>query len=135
MGLADAGAHCGTIADGGMPTFMLQFWARDRYRGERMALEWLVHRQTRQTAELYGLHDRGLIAPGLRADLNVIDMDTLGVELPHLVGDLPTGAKRYVQRARGYGATICRGVVTVIDDEFTGEHPGRLVRGPQTDPR
>jgi N-acyl-D-aspartate/D-glutamate deacylase len=135
MGLADAGAHCGTIADGGMPTFMLQFWSRDRVRGEHLPLEWLVHRQTRQTAELYGLLDRGLIAPGLRADLNIIDMDHLGVELPHLVGDLPTGAHRYVQRARGYDATICRGVVTVEDDEFTGERPGRLVRGPRTDPR
>jgi N-acyl-D-amino-acid deacylase len=135
MGLADAGAHCGTIADGGMPTFMLQFWARDRVRGDHMSLEWLVHRQTRQTAELYGMRDRGLIAPGLRADLNVIDMDSLGVELPHLVSDLPTGANRYVQRAHGYGATVCRGAVTVIDDEFTGEHPGRLVRGPQADPR
>ena len=135
MGLADAGAHCGTIADGGMPTFMLQFWARDRTRGDHLPLELLVHRQTRQTAELYGLDDRGLIAPGMRADLNVIDLDGLSVELPHLVGDLPTGANRYVQRARGYGATICRGVVTAEDDELTGEHPGRLLRGPQADPR
>jgi len=135
MGLADAGAHCGTIADGGMPTFMLQFWARDRERGAHMPLEWVVHRQTRQTAELYGLRDRGLIAPGYRGDVNVIDIDGLGVELPHLVGDLPTGANRYVQRAHGYGATVCRGTVTVVDDEFTGEHPGRLVRGPQADPR
>ncbi|MDW3220714.1 MAG: amidohydrolase family protein [Acidimicrobiales bacterium] len=133
MGLADAGAHCGTIADGGMPTFMLQFWARDRIRGEHMPLEWVVHRQTRQTAELYGLRDRGLLRAGYRADVNVIDMDALGVELPHLVGDLPTGAKRYVQRAEGYGATVCRGAVTVVDDEFTGEYPGRLVRGPQAD--
>ena len=135
MGLADAGAHCGTIADGGMPTFMLQFWARDRTRGDHLPLELLVHRQTRQTAELYGLHDRGLVAPGMRADLNVIDVDGLGVELPRLVGDLPTGANRYVQRARGYGATICRGAVTTLDDELTGEHPGRLVRGPHPDPR
>ncbi len=135
MGLADAGAHCATIADGGMPTFMLQFWARDRTRGEHLPLEWLVHRQTRQTAELYGLHDRGLIAPGLRADINVIDIDGLSVELPHLEGDLPTGANRYVQRATGYRATVCRGAVTVIDDEFTGERPGRLLRGPQADPR
>lgn len=133
MGLADAGAHCGTIADGGMPTFMLQFWARDRVRGEKLPLEWIVHRQTRQTAELYGLADRGLIAPGLRADLNVIDMDQLSVELPHLAADLPTGAKRFVQKASGYGATVCRGAVTVVDDEFTGERPGRLVRGPQTE--
>jgi len=135
MGLADAGAHCGTIADGGMPTFMLQFWARDRVRGERLPLEWLIHRQTRQTAEMYGLNDRGLLAPGMRADVNVIDMDALGVELPHLVNDLPTGAKRYVQRAHGYAATICRGALTVVDDAFTGERPGRLVRGPQGDPR
>ncbi|MEZ5167836.1 MAG: amidohydrolase family protein [Acidimicrobiales bacterium] len=135
MGLADAGAHCGTIADGGMPTFMLQFWTRDRVRGDHLPLEWIVHRQTRQTAEMYGLLDRGLIAPGLRADLNVIDMERLGVELPHLAGDLPTGANRYVQRAQGYGATVCRGAVTVIDDEFTGERPGRLLRGPRPDPR
>ncbi len=132
MGLADAGAHCGTIADGGMPTFMLQFWARDRVRGDKLPLEWMVHRQTRQTAELYGLADRGLIVPGLRADLNVIDMDQLSVELPHLAADLPTGAKRFVQKASGYGATICRGAVTVIGDEFTGERPGQLIRGPQT---
>lgn len=131
MGLADAGAHCGTIADGGMPTFMLQFWGRDRTRGDHMQMEWIVHRQTRQTAELYGLLDRGLVAPGLRADLNVIDLDGLSVELPHLEGDLPTGANRYVQRASGYKATICRGSVTVVDDEFTGERPGRLIRGPQ----
>ena len=129
MGLADAGAHCGTIADGGMPTFMLQFWARDRARGDQMPVEWLVHRQTRQTAEMYGLHDRGLLAPGMRADVNVIDLDGLAVELPHLVDDLPTGAKRYVQRAEGYGATVCRGAVTVLDDQFTGETPGRLIRG------
>jgi len=135
MGLADAGAHCGTIADGGMPTFMLQFWARDRERGEHIPLEWLVHRQTRQTAEMYGLRDRGLLAPGLRADVNVIDFDGLSVELPRLVGDLPTGANRYVQRASGYGATVCGGTVTVEDDQFTGETPGRLVRGPQSDPR
>lgn len=135
MGLADAGAHCGTIADGGMPTFMLQFWARDRARGDHMPLEWLIHRQTRQTAELYGLRDRGLLMPGLRADLNVIDFNGLCVELPHLVDDLPTGASRYVQRATGYAATVCAGVVTVEDDTFTGETPGRLVRGPQTDLR
>ncbi len=131
MGLADAGAHCGTIADGGMPTFMLQFWARDRERGEQLPLEWMIHRQTRQTAELYGLLDRGLVLPGMRGDLNIIDIDALSVELPYLLDDLPTGANRFVQRAEGYGATICRGTVTVLDDEFTGEHPGRLIRGPQ----
>ena len=86
-----------------------------------MPLEWLVHRQTRQTAEMYGLRDRGLLAPGMRADVNVIDLDGLGVRAPHLVDDLPTGAKRYVRRAEGYGATVCRGTVAVLDDTFTGE--------------
>ncbi|RMH79015.1 MAG: D-aminoacylase [Actinomyces sp.] len=131
MGLADAGAHCGAIADGGMPTFMLQYWARDRQRGPRLDLEWVVHRQTRQTAELYGLDDRGLVAPGLRADLNVIDLEALSVERPRLAHDLPTGARRYVQRASGYRATVCAGEVTVGDDEPTGAVPGRLIRGPQ----
>ena len=108
MGLADAGAHCGTIADGGMPTFMLQFWARDRARGDQMPIEWLVHRQTRQTAEMYGLHDRGLLAPG-RADVNVIDLDGLAVELPHLA-DLPTGASAMCNgpRATAHRVPRCR---------------------------
>ena len=131
MGLADAGAHCGAIADGGMPTYMLQYWTRDRSRGEKLPLEWVVHRQTRQTAELYGLHDRGLLAPGMRADINVIDHEALTVDLPRLVDDLPTGASRYVQRASGYKATVCAGEMTVVDDEFTDELPGRLIRGPK----
>jgi N-acyl-D-amino-acid deacylase len=91
-----------------------------------------VHRQTRQTAELYGLLDRGLVAPGMRADLNVIDHATLGAHAPEIVHDLPSGARRLLQRAHGYRHTICAGQVTVTDDEFTGELPGRLVRGPQS---
>jgi N-acyl-D-aspartate/D-glutamate deacylase len=134
MGLSDAGAHCGAICDGGTPTFMLTHWARDRRRGPRLSLEYVVHRQTRQTAELYGLGDRGLVAPGMRADLNVIDFDGLGFEVPRMAFDLPAGGRRLVQRGRGYAATFVSGVQTVADDEFTGELPGRLVRGPRHTP-
>ncbi|HRA35449.1 MAG TPA: amidohydrolase family protein, partial [Acidimicrobiales bacterium] len=104
MGLSDAGAHCGAICDGGMPTFMLTHWARDRRRGPRLPLEHVVHRQTRQTAELYGLGDRGLVAPGLRADLNVIDLDRLGFDVPRMAFDLPAGGRRVMQKASGYAA-------------------------------
>jgi len=131
MGLSDAGAHCGAICDGGMPTFMLTHWTRDRRRGPRLPLEFVIHRQTRQTAEFYGLHDRGLIAPGYRADINVIDYEGLGFDVPRMAFDLPAAGRRLVQRGRGYRATFVAGVQTVVDDEFTGELPGRLVRGPQ----
>ncbi len=132
LGLSDAGAHCGAICDGGMPTFMLTHWVRDRERGPRFDLEFMVHRQTRQTAEFYGLRDRGLIAPGKRADMNIIDFDGLGFEAPHMVHDLPANGRRLVQKARGYSATFVAGVQTVHEDEFTGELPGRLIRGPQS---
>lgn len=128
LGLSDAGAHCGAICDGGMPTFMLTHWARDRRRGPRLALEFVVHRQTAQTAALYGLHDRGLIAPGMRADVNVIDLDGLGFDVPRMAFDLPAGGRRLVQRGRGYVATFLGGVRTVDHDEFTGALPGRLLR-------
>ena len=131
MGLADAGAHCRVICDGGTPTFMLTHWTRDRRRGPTLPLEHIVHRQTRQTAELYGLGDRGLVAPGLRADLNLIDYDRLTFGPPRMAYDLPGGARRLVQKADGYVATFVNGVQTVDDDEFTGELPGRLVRGPR----
>ncbi|HEX5946767.1 MAG TPA: amidohydrolase family protein [Acidimicrobiales bacterium] len=134
MGLSDAGAHCGAICDGGMPTFMLTHWARDRRRGPRLPVEHVVHRQTRQTAELYGLGDRGLVAPGLRADLNVIDRERLGFDAPRMAFDLPAGGRRLVQRGRGYAATFVAGVQTVADDEFTGALPGRVVRGPRASP-
>ena len=131
LGLSDAGAHCGAICDGGTPTFMLTHWSRDRQRGPRLPLEYVVHRQTRQTAELYGLTDRGLVAPGHRADLNVIDLDGLTFGPPRMAFDLPANGRRLVQRASGYRATFVAGARTVADDEFTGELPGRLVRGPQ----
>jgi N-acyl-D-aspartate/D-glutamate deacylase len=131
MGLSDAGAHCGAICDGGTPTFMLTHWARDRRRGPTIPLEHVVRRQTQQTAELYGLLDRGLVAPGLRADLNVIDFDRLSFGLPRMAFDLPAGGRRLVQRAAGYDATFVAGTQTVDHDERTGALPGRLVRGPQ----
>jgi len=131
MGLSDAGAHCGAICDGGMPTFMLTHWTRDRTRGPRLPLEFIVHRQTRQTAEFYGLHDRGLIAPGMRADINIIDYDNLGFDVPRMAYDLPANGRRLVQHGRGYQATFVAGVQTVDNDSFTGELPGRLIRGPQ----
>lgn len=135
MGLSDGGAHCGAICDSGMPTFMLTHWARDRLRGSgTMPLEYVVHRQTRQTAQFYGLHDRGLLVPGYRADLNIIDLDRLGVLPPELVFDLPAGGRRFIQKPVGYGATVCGGQVTWRDGESTGRLPGRLVRGRQADP-
>jgi N-acyl-D-aspartate/D-glutamate deacylase len=131
MGLSDGGAHCGTIVDGSMPTYMLAYWTRDRVRGPLLELEHVVHRQTQQTAEFYGLRDRGRLEPGFRADVNVIDLENLAVDPPRMQYDLPTGAPRYVQQGRGYKFTICAGRVTVQDDEFTGELPGQLLRGPQ----
>jgi N-acyl-D-amino-acid deacylase len=134
MGLSDAGAHCGAICDGGTPTFMLTHWVRDRTRGPRLPLEFVVHRQTQATALLHGLADRGLVAPGMRADLLVIDLDGLGFETPRLVHDLPAGGRRLVQRARGYVAAFVAGEQTIDHDEFTGALPGRLVRGPRRRP-
>jgi N-acyl-D-aspartate/D-glutamate deacylase len=131
MGLADAGAHCRVICDGGTPTFMLTHWTRDRRRGPKLPLEHVVHRQTRQTAELYGLGDRGLLAPGMRADVNVIDYDRLTFGRARMAYDLPGGAPRLVQKASGYLHTFVAGVETVAGDEFTGALPGRLVRGPR----
>ena len=130
-GLSDAGAHCGVICDGGMPTFLLTHWVRDRSRGPRLPLEHVVSRQTRQTALLHGLFDRGVVAPGYRADLNIIDFDALRFDVPQIEYDLPAKGRRLTQRASGYLATFCAGVQTVDHDEFTGELPGRLLRGPQ----
>ena len=131
LGLSDAGAHCGAICDGGMPTFMLTHWVRDRTRGPLLTLESVVRGQTAETASLYGLCDRGIIAPGMKADINVIDLDRLGFEVPRMVFDLPAGGRRLVQRGRGYVATFVAGVQTVDRDELTGEMPGRLIRGPR----
>ena len=128
--LSDGGAHCGTICDAASPTFMLQHWVRDRSRGT-ISLENAIKRQCQDTARLYGLEDRGVIAPGYLADLNVIDMDKLKLGKPWLAFDLPAGGKRLLQKAEGYVATIKNGQVTFRDGKWTGETPGGLIRGPQ----
>ncbi len=128
-GLGDGGAHVATICDASYPTFLLSHWARDRTRGPGIDLERLVAKQTGDTARAYGLHDRGVVAPGYRADLNVVDFDRLGVEVPTVAHDLPAGGRRLVQRSRGYDHTFVAGVEVAADGEFTGERPGRLLRG------
>jgi len=131
--LSDGGAHCGTICDAASPTFMLQHWVRDR-KGKRISLEHAVKRQCRDTARLYGLNDRGVIAPGYIADINVIDFDKLKLGKPWLAFDLPAGGKRLLQKAEGYVCTIKSGDVTFRNGEYLGVHPGRLIRGPQRAP-
>jgi N-acyl-D-amino-acid deacylase len=131
LGLSDGGAHCGMLCDASVPSYLLTHWVRDRDRGERLPLELAVALQGRRAAELVGLHDRGIVAPGHLADLNVIDLDGLHVPAPEMVYDLPAGGRRLVQRASGYVATVKRGVVVRDHDEPTGDRPGRLVRGPQ----
>ena len=129
FGLGDAGAHCGIACDAGSTTLTLAFWTRDRTSGPRIELGQAVRMMTRDTAELYGLNDRGRIAPGYRADFNLIDYEKLELLLPHMVWDLPTGARRIMQRASGYVATFVAGKQTIANDEATGVLPGRLVRG------
>jgi N-acyl-D-amino-acid deacylase len=129
LGLADGGAHTGTICDASMPTFMLTHWTRDRSRGELLPLEYVVQKQTRDTARLYGLADRGTVEPGALADFNLIDYDALTLGAPFVTNDLPAGGRRLLQKASGYVATIKAGTVTFEHGEPTGALPGRLVRG------
>jgi N-acyl-D-aspartate/D-glutamate deacylase len=132
LGVADGGAHVGVICDASSPTSLLTLWGRDRQRGPQLPLEFLVAKQTRGTADAYGLLDRGLLAPGHKADINVIDFDALALKRPEVVYDLPAGGRRLIQRATGYRHTFNAGVETVHNDELTGERPGRVVRGAQT---
>jgi N-acyl-D-amino-acid deacylase len=134
LGLGDGGAHCGTICDGSYPTFMLTHWVRDRTRGERLPLPAVVKWLSHDTARAVGLRDRGVIAPGFKADLNLINLDRLRLHAPEVAHDLPGGGRRLVQRAEGYAATIVSGVVVQRDGAPTGALPGRLVRGPQAEP-
>jgi N-acyl-D-aspartate/D-glutamate deacylase len=134
LGLGDGGAHVAIICDASISTTMLTHWTRDRTRGPRLPLELVVRRQTSDTARLYGLLDRGRIAPGYRADLNLIDYDRLRVHVPTVAYDLPGGARRIVQKADGYAATIVAGQVVAREGEPTGALPGRLVRGAQPAP-
>jgi N-acyl-D-aspartate/D-glutamate deacylase len=127
-GLGDAGAHMKLICDSSLPSFQLAFWTRDRTRGPKLPVETIIRKATRDCAALYGLRDRGTIAVGMRADLNVIDHDRLAISMPQMIYDLPSGAGRLVQRATGYLATIVAGEITRRNDAETGARPGRLVR-------
>jgi N-acyl-D-aspartate/D-glutamate deacylase len=131
LGLGDGGAHCGIICDASIPTFMLTHWVRDRTRGPRIPVELVVKRMTQDTAELYGLRDRGRLAPGYKADLNLIDLENLTLHSPEMVHDLPAGGRRLLQTASGYVATLLSGEVTLEHGEPTEARPGRLVRGEQ----
>lgn len=135
FGLSDAGAHCGTVCDGSFPTTMMTHWGRDRRRGERLPLPWIVQKLTRGGAELVGLLDRGLLAPGMKADVNVIDFDGLELHAPKVVRDLPAQGRRLLQKASGYTASIISGEVAFREGEGTGSRGGRLVRGARSDPR
>ena len=132
MGIGDGGAHVGTICDASGPTFLLTHWSRDRHRGPRLAIERLVRKQTLDSARAYGLLDRGMIAAGMRADLNLIDLPALTLHRPFMAHDLPAGGKRFLQSASGYRHTFVAGVETLRDDRLTGAMPGRLVRGPRS---
>jgi N-acyl-D-aspartate/D-glutamate deacylase len=131
LGLSDGGAHCGIICDASMPTFLLTHWVRDRARGARIPLEQAVRLQTHNTAALFGFADRGRLATGLRADVNVIDLENLRLAPPEVVYDLPAGGRRLVQQVSGYRMTLQCGRPIYEDGEPTGALPGRLVRGPQ----
>ena len=131
-GGSDGGAHCGLICDASMPTTNLSHWARDREAGKKVPLEKLVRKQTKDTAETFGLFDRGEIKSGMLADINVIDFKKLNVSHPKMIHDLPLGGKRLVQDATGYIATIKRGQIVSKNGKATGSLPGNLIRGKQT---
>jgi N-acyl-D-aspartate/D-glutamate deacylase len=131
FGLSDAGAHCGQICDGSMPTTFLSLWARDRAGQDGIPVEQVVHHLTRRPAAHLGWLDRGVVAPGMLADLNVIDLDALECLAPRIATDLPAGGRRLLQAATGYRWTVKRGTVTFEDGRHTGELPGRLLRGAQ----
>jgi len=130
-GLSDGGAHCGIICDASFPTYLLTHWTRDRTRGEKLSIPFVVAAQSRKTAVSVGLHDRGLIAPGYKADVNVINYDRLHLHPPKVHYDLPVGGRRLLQQVDGYDVTIVSGVVTQREGSATGVRPGKLVRGAQ----
>jgi N-acyl-D-amino-acid deacylase len=131
LGLSDGGAHCTSIIDAGLPSYMLAHWGRDRARGPRLPLELLVKRQTSETADFFGLHDRGRLAPGLRADVNLIDFEALRLHKPELVHDMPAQGRRFIQRVDGYRATLVAGTPIFEQGAHTGAMPGKLVRAGQ----
>ncbi len=134
LGLGDGGAHLGTISDASFPTTMLTFWTRDRTRGAKLSVPWVVRAHTFETAAAVGLHDRGLLAPGYKADVNLIDYDALTLHAPRIAHDLPGGGRRLIQTAQGYRATFKSGQVIYRDGEATEALPGKLVRGAQARP-
>jgi len=134
LGLGDGGAHCGLICDASFPTYMLSHWGRDR-RGERLPIGRIVRALTMDTSDAVGLGDRGRLVVGGKADINVIDMDSLKLKAPEMSWDLPAGGGRLNQKADGYVATLVSGTITYRHGEATGALPGRLVRGPVGSPR
>jgi N-acyl-D-amino-acid deacylase len=128
LGLSDGGAHCGSIVDASVPSFMLTHWGRDRTRGPGLPIELLVRRQTSETADFFGFHDRGRLKAGLRADVNVIDHQGMRLHAPEIVHDLPAGGRRLIQRADGYVATLLAGTPIFENGAHTGALPGKLVR-------
>ena len=128
LGLSDGGAHCGVIIDASVPTYMLTHWGRDRTRGPGLPLEMLVKRQTSETAAFFGIGDRGMLKPGLRADVNVIDFEKLHLHMPQIVNDLPAGGRRFIQKADGYVMTLVAGVPVFENGVHTGAMPGKLLR-------
>ena len=128
--LSDGGAHCGTICDAASPTFMLQHWVRDR-ENFRLTIGQAIKRQCADTAKLYGLHDRGILAPGYKADINIIDLDAIGMSKPWIANDLPVGGKRLLQSSTGYKATFKSGEQTFDNGRYLAKTPGVLIRGPQ----
>jgi len=128
LGLGDGGAHVAMIVDASAPSYMLTHWGRDRKRGPGLPLEYVVKRQTSETADFFGFHDRGRLQPGKRADINLIDFNRLRLRAPEVTNDLPAGGKRLVQRVEGYEATFVAGTPVFERGEYTGAKPGRLVR-------
>jgi len=131
LGLGDAGAHCGYICDASYPTYLIKHWARERKRGAKLPIEFLVHAQTQRNARALGMFDRGALVPGMKADINIIDFEKLDLTAPQVVHDLPAGGRRLVQHAKGYVATLVRGQVVMQEGEITGALPGKLVRSAQ----
>jgi N-acyl-D-aspartate/D-glutamate deacylase len=134
LGLGDGGAHLGYLCDASLPTFMLTHWVRDRAQGGKLSLGEAVKALTVDTARVVGLLDRGRIAPGYKADINIIDWDRLTLRPPTVAYDLPSGGRRLTQSAEGYEATIVSGAVVYRNGTATGALPGRLVRGQQAVP-
>jgi N-acyl-D-aspartate/D-glutamate deacylase len=134
FGLGDGGAHVGILCDASFPSTILTHWGRDRTRGPKLPLEWLIHGQTKANAEVVGLQDRGVLAPGMKADVNVIDFDHLRLRAPEIVFDLPAGGKRLIQKADGYTATIISGEIAFENGTPTGKLNGKLIRGAQERP-